>query len=257
MIFSRTINHCREPVRQLRKHLAHQIAVDCDESRSCSTTLTQKAFSQVTATRLRLISGWNTNRAGDASVTDLIDDPATQIRELTRHASFLTGNSADADDLVQESIIRALTYVKDGGTIRNWRAYLYRILRNVRADHLGRQARRGSPVVLEDVEHQLSVPASQPSELLLRELGDALERLPDGQKRVVCLVAVDGLSYQDTAERLGIPIGTVMSRLHRGRSALRREIGDVPLAEVAPVANANLERAANAPVAPPAWAAAG
>lgn len=157
-----------------------------------------------------------------------IEDPASQIRELTRQASFLTRNSADADDFVQESLIRALTYVKDGGTIQNWRAYLYRILRNVRADHLGRQARHGPAVVLDDVEHQLAVPAPQPSELLLRELGDAIEKLPSTQRRVVNMVAVDGLSYQDAAERLGIPIGTVMSRLHRGRCALRREIGEDP-----------------------------
>ena len=168
-------------------------------------------------------------------MTHLIEDPASQIRELTRQASYLTGNSADADDFVQESMIRALTYVKDGGTIRNWRAYLYRILRNVRADHLGRQARRGSQVVLEDVEHQLAVAAPQTSELLLREVGDALERLPSGQRRVMHMVAVDGMSYQDAADRLGIPIGTVMSRLHRGRNALRREIGDEPIEELAPL----------------------
>jgi len=181
-----------------------------------------------------------------------IEDPASQIRELTRQASFLTRNSADADDFVQESLIRALTYVKDGGTIQNWRAYLYRILRNVRADHVGRQARYGPPVVLEDVEHQLAVPAPQPSELLLRELGDAIDKLPSSQRRVVNMVAVDGLSYQDAADRLGIPIGTVMSRLHRGRSALRREIGEDPTTP--------LEAVTSRSVSVPAggrWAAAG
>ncbi len=187
---------------------------------------------------MSLRAGWGSQtRDGDASVTDLIDDPATQIRELTRQASYLTGNRADADDFVQESMIRALTYVKDGGSIRNWRAYLYRILRNVRADHLGRQARRGSSVVLEDVEHQLSVAAPQPSELLLREVGDALQRLPTSQRRVMHMVAVDGMSYQDAAESLGIPIGTVMSRLHRGRNALRSEIGDEPVETVMPPRN--------------------
>ncbi|MEQ8816270.1 MAG: RNA polymerase sigma factor [Thalassobaculum sp.] len=159
-------------------------------------------------------------------MTELIHDPASQIRELTRLAAFLTSNSAEADDLVQESMVRALTYVKDGGTVRNWRAYLGRILRNVRADHLGRQARRGPAVALDDVEHQLSVPAPQHAELLLHELGEALDRIPHSQKRVLCLIGVDGLSYQDAAEQLNIPIGTVMSRLHRGRSALRREMGE-------------------------------
>lgn len=161
-------------------------------------------------------------------MTDLINDPANQIRELTRLAAFLTGNSAEADDLVQESMVRALTYVKDGGTVRNWRAYLGRILRNVRADHLGRQARRGPAVALDDVENQLAVPAPQHGELMLRELGDALDRLPAGQRHVLRLIGVDGLSYQDAAKQLNIPIGTVMSRLHRGRNALRREIGDLP-----------------------------
>lgn len=161
-------------------------------------------------------------------MTDLIDDPAARIRDLARQASYLTGNSADAEDLAQEAITRALTYAKDGRSVRNWRGYLYRILRNVRADHVGRQARRGPMVAIDDVEHLLSVPAPQPSELLLRELGEALERLPESQRQVLRLVGVDGLSYQDTALALQIPVGTVMSRLHRGRGALRRAIGDEP-----------------------------
>lgn len=155
-----------------------------------------------------------------------IDDPATRLRELTRQATFLTGNRADADDLVQESMVRALTYVKDGDSIRNWPAYLRRVLRNVRADAVGRRARAGTTVTLDDAAHQVAVPAPQPSKLLLRELGEALDRLPTGQRRVVHLVAVDGLSYQDAADRLGVPVGTVMSRLHRGRNALRDAIGD-------------------------------
>ena len=92
-------------------------------------------------------------------------------------------------------------------------------------------------MVLEDVEHQLSVAAPQPSELLLREAGDALQRLPTSQRRVMHMVAVYGMSYQDAAESLGIPIGTVMSRLHRGRNALRREIGDEPVETVMPPRN--------------------
>lgn len=158
-------------------------------------------------------------------MTDLIENPAAQIRELTKRACYLTGNRADADDLVQDSIMRALTYTKDGAAVRNWQAYLWRILRNVRSDNLGGLARRGTPVTIDDVAHQLSVPASQPSRLALRELGDALDRLPSGQQRVVRLIAVDGLSYQEVAEQLDIPIGTVMSRLHRGRSALKRAAG--------------------------------
>ena len=170
-------------------------------------------------------------------MTDLIEYPTTQIRELTRQASYLTANRADADDMVQDSLVRALSYVKDGGAIRNWQAYLYRILRNVRAYHVGRQARRGPTVLLDDVEHQLGIPAPQPSELLLRELGEALDRLPASQRRVIHMVAVDGLSYQDAAEQLGIPIGTVMSRLHRGRCALRREIGDDSMEALSPIAH--------------------
>src|SRR3546814_8280371 len=99
-------------------------------------------------------------------------------------------NSADADDFVQESLIRALTYVKDGGTIQNWRAYLYRILRNVRADHVGRQARYGPAVVLDDVEQQLAITAPQQSEMMLRERGDALDKLPATQRHMANKVAV-------------------------------------------------------------------
>lgn len=143
------------------------------------------------------------------------------IHDLRRRAEQLTGNRPDADDLVQEAMVRALTYVKDGHQVRNWRAYMNRIVHNLFFDQLSQRARRGREVEIDDAGPALMVPECQYHRHRLRELGHAISALPAPQREVVRLVGVNGLSYRDAADRLGVPIGTVMSRLHRGRETLR------------------------------------
>ena len=146
---------------------------------------------------------------------------AEHVRSLRRYAIALTGDPSEADDLVQESLVRALARIEEGAEVRNARTYLFSILHNLRVDLLARRARRGVPMPLEAVEHRLSRPAEQPARLRHAELALAIDALPEQQRAVLLLVALEGASYQEVAEILNIAPGTVMSRLSRARKALR------------------------------------
>lgn len=164
-------------------------------------------------------------KAAEAMVSDFVDSLDEHISSLRRYARALIANPEDADDLVQESLRRALTYINDQRPPDNWRAYLLRILHNVRADHLARKA-KDREVSLDDYEGQLSYPAAQHGVLEVHDMARALALLPMEQREVLLLVGLEGLSYREVAEVLGVPLGTVMSRLSRGREALRRILGD-------------------------------
>lgn len=140
---------------------------------------------------------------------------------LRRTARMLMRNHADADDIAQDAAVRAITYAKDGRHVENWRGYLNRVVRNVVADHHARRARQGISVCLEDAHGDLSTLPNQFHCRRVRELERALAELPPGQSEVIRLVTIEGLSYSDAATHLGIPVGTVMSRLCRGRENLR------------------------------------
>lgn len=144
------------------------------------------------------------------------------IASLRRYAMALCRNPDDADDLVQETLKRALVYIKDGRQIRDLRAYLFTVLHNVRVDDAVRARRNGHGVPLDTVDDELSAAAGQHARHEFRDFTRALGRLPDEQRTVVLLVGLEGLSYRSVSQVLGIPTGTVMSRLCRGRRALRR-----------------------------------
>lgn len=144
------------------------------------------------------------------------------IVDLRRYARALLGDPQDADELVQEALLRALARPQFWRRIKNVRAYLFAIMHNAYVDQMASRRRMGAPVALDQVVTRLSEPAGQHASLELRDLSRALARLPDEQREVVLLVALEGLSYQETASALRIPLGTVMSRLSRGRESLRR-----------------------------------
>ncbi len=146
------------------------------------------------------------------------------MRALRRYARALIGNRADADDLVQETLRRALTYLSDGREIRNPRAYLMTMLHHVRVDHAKRATRSNDQIPLDE----LVMPAVPPAQLMrleCRDLAAAIEMLPVDQREVLLLVGLEGMSYRETADLVGSPIGTVMSRLSRARMALRHLLG--------------------------------
>lgn len=156
----------------------------------------------------------------------LDDNLAEYIRALRRYAMTVAGNPHDADDLVQETLRRAIDYGGNRRQIRDWPAYLFRILHNVRNDQLAQMARRPDTVPLEeDGARAIACRPGQDAVIECRTLASALRELPAAQLRIVLLTGVLGYTYQEVSARLGIPPGTVMSRLSRGRAHLRKRIG--------------------------------
>lgn len=144
------------------------------------------------------------------------------IADLRRYARALLGDMSEADDLVQECLVRALARPHFWQRIRDPRAYLFAILHNAHVDRLSSRRRAGDPIQLDHVVTPLSHPAPQPASLELQDLARALTMLPSEQREIVLLIGLEGMSYQEAAEVVGIPLGTVMSRLSRGRESLRR-----------------------------------
>ena len=144
---------------------------------------------------------------------------AAEIPRLRRYARALVGDDGEADDLIQDTLERALARLdqwRDGDTPRKW---LFSILHNLHVDALRRRSRRPPHVGLENVGADQSEPAVDGASG--RDLDQALRLLSVEQREVVLLVGLEGLSYAETAEVLDIPVGTVMSRLARGRGRLR------------------------------------
>ncbi len=147
---------------------------------------------------------------------------ARQIPHLRRYACALTGNSTDGDDLVQEALTRALDRLHLWQPGSNMRAWIFSILHNIFVNDMTRANRRPDVVTLDDSHEDLHrVTAQQDARHQLRDMQRALRLLPDEQRQVVLLVGMEGARYKEVAEILDIPIGTVMSRLNRGRTALR------------------------------------
>jgi RNA polymerase sigma-70 factor (ECF subfamily) len=154
------------------------------------------------------------------------------LPRLRRFGIALTGSASDADELVQDACERAL---KRGDQLRDdtrLDAWLYGIMRNRWSDELRRRrVRRHDPV-----EAAFSVAGEDgeraaEARLVLERVRGALSQLPAEQRTVLVLVCVDGLSYKEVAEVLDIPIGTVMSRLARGRRALHTALAALGLAD--------------------------
>ncbi len=168
-----------------------------------------------------------------------------EIPRLRRSARALTRNLSTADDLVQETLMRGLLkqHLWLEGT--NLRAWLFTIMHNQYVNAIRRKVREGTAVVISETETEasLSVAPSQSKRLELRDLDRALTKLPEEQRAVILLVGLDGLRYDEVAEIMGVPVGTVRSRLSRGRAELRALMGiapmtrtGTPLSELVPVA---------------------
>lgn len=144
------------------------------------------------------------------------------IPSLRRYACALIGSRQDADDLVHECVVRALASRQSWDEIQNARAYLFSILHNIYIDGT-RSAKFANRTISLDACRSLpAFAAPQPHRLDLMDLERALHQLPDEQRQVVLLIGLEGMSYREVADVLGAPIGTVMSRLSRGREALRQ-----------------------------------
>lgn len=146
--------------------------------------------------------------------------------QLYNFARWLTQDSAEADDLVQETYVKALRGFSSFQVGTNFRAWIYRILRN---SFLSSRTGLKNTVVFDEEDHD-SIPATDsptPESLLIDQadremLHQALQELPVHFREILLLCEVEEMSYQEISETLAIPSGTVMSRLFRARRALRR-----------------------------------
>jgi RNA polymerase sigma-70 factor (ECF subfamily) len=147
------------------------------------------------------------------------------IPRLRRYARALAGDRIAADDLVQDTLERAWAkfHLYRRGT--DLRAWLFTVMHNVYVNQL-RALRPAAP--LDEEMPELAQPARETDTLVLRDLDAAIRRLPPDQREVLLLVALEEMSYEEAAGTLGIPIGTVMSRLARAREKLRAMLSGLP-----------------------------
>ena len=162
-------------------------------------------------------------------MSDTLPDPdlLAALPRLRRYARVLTGDINRADDLVQDTLARAWAKRKLWQAGSDLRAWLFTIMHNVHINQFSTRQREFSEVSLDAddssmVAWDIPVRATQSDAVELAELFVQIGRLPDEQREVLLLAAVEELRYQDIAQVLGVPIGTVMSRLSRAREKLRR-----------------------------------
>ena len=141
------------------------------------------------------------------------------VPRLRRYARALTGNRDDADDLVQDTLERAWAKSSLWRGVADMRAWLFSIMHNLHVDGIRRP--KLATVTMDDDTPEVAVAPMQGERLAVLDLQAALDLLPIEQKEIVLLVALEDMAYADVAATLGIPIGTVMSRLSRGRERLR------------------------------------
>ena len=153
-----------------------------------------------------------------------VEQLQAQIPRLRRYARALTGSREAADDLVQDALERAWTKRALWRPDSNLRAWLFAVMHNVFVNGV----KRARPMASLDAMNEeggvdpVASSASAETDATLREMGAALGQLPLEQRQVVLLVGLEQLTYAEAAVALEIPIGTVMSRLSRGRDRLRQ-----------------------------------
>lgn len=147
------------------------------------------------------------------------------LPRLRRFARSLAGDPHDADDLVQTAVERALARASQWRKELGLDAWMFGIVRNAWIDEVRSRQRRWQIFAPAEAGEQVAVAPLDGQEVAM-SVAAAMARLPEEQRVVVALVLVEGLSYKDAAAALEIPIGTVTSRLARGRDALQKMLGD-------------------------------
>ena len=150
-----------------------------------------------------------------------------EIPRLRRYARALTRRADRADDLVQETLVRAIAKSDLWQAGTDIRAWLFTIMHNQHVNMVRRAMRDDATVDIEQMSSSLMAITDPTASRQLRELDTALARLPAEQREVILLVGLEGMSYEAAAQILEVPVGTVRSRLSRGRDALR-QLMDMP-----------------------------
>ncbi len=142
------------------------------------------------------------------------------LPRLRRFAIGLTGNAPDGDDLCQVTIERALNNREKWAAGSRLDSWMYRIMRNAWIDETRATRRRGETFVAEEAGLSVGGDGGQEAAVELSNVDRALGKLPEDQREAVLLVMVEGYAYKEAAEIVGCPVGTLNSRLVRGRDAL-------------------------------------
>ncbi len=155
---------------------------------------------------------------------DLRDELAALLPRLRRFARSVARHREDADDLVQTAVERALRHLDQWQAGTRLDSWMFRIMKNAWIDEVRARARRDEVNAPEEAGATVGV--SETSAQIARlSIAAAMGRLPDEQRLVIGLVLVDGMAYREAADALDIPIGTLTSRLARGRLALQAALG--------------------------------
>ncbi|MCY1671957.1 RNA polymerase sigma factor [Novosphingobium sp. SL115] len=152
----------------------------------------------------------------------------SMLPRLRRFASGLARDRADGDDLCQMTIERALVrrdQWQDGTRLDSW---VYRIMRNIWIDETRGRTRRSATFVGEEEGDAVGMSGEQEVAVEISNVDRAMATLPAEQREAVLLVMVEGYSYKEAAEIIGCPVGTLNSRLVRGRDALLALLGEMP-----------------------------
>ena len=148
-----------------------------------------------------------------------------QIPRLRRYSRALTRDPQRADDLVQDTLVRALMKQDRWEPGTNLRAWLFTLMHNQYVNNVRRANREAGTIDIDDVSSSLVATTDPTASRQLYELERALGQLAAEQREVILLVGLEGFSYEDAAKILAVPVGTVRSRLSRGRESLRRQFG--------------------------------
>lgn len=154
------------------------------------------------------------------------------VPALRRYAWSLARDREAADDLVQDCLERAISRWHLRRHDGNLRAWLFTILRNLFLSAARQNSRRGPHLPLDELVDGPTVAGGQEDQVHMRDLMAGLNALPEEQRSVLLLVSVEDLSYEETAKVLGVPVGTVMSRLSRARDRLRAYMESGPVSSV-------------------------
>jgi RNA polymerase sigma-70 factor, ECF subfamily len=158
-------------------------------------------------------------------MTDFAGLLEEQIPRLRRYARALTRDQDKADDLVQATLVRAIAKQHLFKPDTNLRAWLFTLLHNQHVNNVRRSANQGVSINIDDAVGDLRAVADPSASCQLRELDEAIGKLPVEQRQVILMVGLEGMAYEEVAAILIVPVGTVRSRLSRGRGALRRLMG--------------------------------
>jgi RNA polymerase sigma-70 factor (ECF subfamily) len=160
-----------------------------------------------------------------ASLEDLRGQLGELLPRLRRFARVITRNVQDADDLVQVAAEKALARAAQWRPDSRLDSWMFGIMKNAWIDEIRARRRRDRVHAPEEAGAAVGDTSAHARDIAL-SVQAAMERLPEEQRLAVALVLVEGQSYKDAAEILGIPVGTLMSRLARGRAALQEMLGE-------------------------------